>query len=79
MSEQDEVCNQAGCKSSDAARARWKLLASMLTTYGYGLMILSALPWLVPVRAPAAWVTVMEMMTGSGLLAAAVFLAPKSE
>lgn len=46
----------------------------MLTTYGYGLMIAAGLPWLAPVKAPAAWVTISEVVLAAVLQGAAILV-----
>jgi hypothetical protein len=51
----------------------------MLTTYGYGLMIVAGLPWLASVKAPAPWVTISEVVSAVVLQGVAILASPTVE
>lgn len=62
---------------SPASRARYRLLCSMLTTYGYGLVALAVAPAVIPVRQPPIAITLSEIGIALVFLGLAVFIAPK--
>jgi hypothetical protein len=60
-----------------ASRARYRLLCSMLTTYGYGMVGLAVAPAVIPVRQPPIWISVGELGLAIVFLATAFFIAPR--
>jgi hypothetical protein len=78
MSDKDPSTEPPGPpQPAPASRARYQLLCSMLTTYGYGLVGLAVAPAVIPVRQPPITITLSEIGLALAFLAAASFIAPR--